>query len=702
MKLPTLTIIPPNSLCTGCITKNQNNGLSYIHLYKYDHNKRLTRYDSWDYWQQEKRYSITYEYDFAGNEIKRDENIEIVVEKQIIETHEAITTNTYDKNGHLLNSNLKIDGKPPVLIRSLVYDSIGRPVADNAGVGIRYRYDIQSHLVGIDSPLFSQAIWYGKGLNVNSSPSYKYINATHSSWKEEKYSHYESYSYDSHGHLLGSCTDNNLICEEFDVNLDASVVGIKRTYRGDIVQDFTIANSEKLIVSLRDVSTPYWSESVGRFPSGDFTLLYDISGRLISDSSREIASISYHKHGSFPYSVKMSDGSISTSDYLPDGSLIKRTFSNRIINTVLRIDANGDTIKKERPTIKTTSHFYYGNFEMCSGKWRYNLPNGHYDLANNTYYWHIHDFLGSTMVITDALGNVYQNTGYFPSGTPYSLPIGNLYKSFDEASDRLHLGNRWLGFKALDWYDNTARIHDPLLARFTTTDPLYEKYPYASPWSHCLSNPINIVDPNGLDNWILDNKGYIISHEESTDYDTFSLADDHGNINEENILRLPYGTLLKFYASTDSYGRPYDCYKLRGDNSSSLLFEFLSQRINIEFSQSKLGLTGDSGLNYITTSHVENSETGMANLITNQLRYGYTIRELIHSHPGNTPYPSGIINENSGDIFFAKTIEKYITPKPVFKIFIPQNLTYIPYSGSSTPEDFGFSSSMFGKHNYPR
>lgn len=35
----------------------------------------------------------------------------------------------------------------------------------------------------------------------------------------------------------------------------------------------------------------------------------------------------------------------------------------------------------------------------------------------------------------------------------------------DAKADQLHIGNRWIGHKSLDLYDNTARMHDPLLAR---------------------------------------------------------------------------------------------------------------------------------------------------------------------------------------------------------------------------------------------
>ena len=64
-------------------------------------------------------------------------------------------------------------------------------------------------------------------------------------------------------------------------------------------------------------------------------------------------------------------------------------------------------------------------------------------------------------------------------------------------TDRLHIGNRYLSYVGLDWYDNTARMHDPLLMRFTSPDPLASKYPGLSPWAHTAVNPVNLIDPDG-------------------------------------------------------------------------------------------------------------------------------------------------------------------------------------------------------------
>jgi len=51
----------------------------------------------------------------------------------------------------------------------------------------------------------------------------------------------------------------------------------------------------------------------------------------------------------------------------------------------------------------------------------------------------------------------------------------------------------------LDTYDYGARGYYPTMGRFMTVDPLAEKYYSISPYAYCAGNPVNTIDPNGMD-----------------------------------------------------------------------------------------------------------------------------------------------------------------------------------------------------------
>lgn len=49
----------------------------------------------------------------------------------------------------------------------------------------------------------------------------------------------------------------------------------------------------------------------------------------------------------------------------------------------------------------------------------------------------------------------------------------------------------------LDWYDYVARWLDGVGGRWSSMDPLCEKYYSVSPYVYCSGNPVMIVDPDG-------------------------------------------------------------------------------------------------------------------------------------------------------------------------------------------------------------
>jgi len=57
-----------------------------------------------------------------------------------------------------------------------------------------------------------------------------------------------------------------------------------------------------------------------------------------------------------------------------------------------------------------------------------------------------------------------------------------------------------------DTYDYGARGYYATTGRFSTPDPMAEKYYSISPYVYCGGNPVNRIDPNGMD-WFTSTNG---------------------------------------------------------------------------------------------------------------------------------------------------------------------------------------------------
>src|SRR5690606_9667084 len=65
--------------------------------------------------------------------------------------------------------------------------------------------------------------------------------------------------------------------------------------------------------------------------------------------------------------------------------------------------------------------------------------------------------------------------------------------------------------KETGMYYYGARYYDPRISIFISVDPLAEKYPNYTPYHYVHQNPINMIDPTGMeaDGWYEDGEGKI-------------------------------------------------------------------------------------------------------------------------------------------------------------------------------------------------
>ena len=208
---------------------------------------------------------------------------------------------------------------------------------------------------------------------------------------------------------------------------------------------------------------------------------HDVGGRLTEDG-RTGVSVSYDVTG-MPETTRTSvpggDVAETFHSYLSDGTRL---------GVSMILDAGRLQVR--------TGYVNYGSltFREIGGQQSFesSLFGGGVILSDGVRYF-TRDHLGNTRVVTDGSGNVVERDDYYPFGERH-----------EDSSMPTTATNRWrfagkeiqpLG--STGWIDFGARQYDSFLGRWTTVDPLAEKYPGFSPYLYCAGNPVNYVDRSG-------------------------------------------------------------------------------------------------------------------------------------------------------------------------------------------------------------
>ena len=114
--------------------------------------------------------------------------------------------------------------------------------------------------------------------------------------------------------------------------------------------------------------------------------------------------------------------------------------------------------------------------------------------AEMRYHFFVTAHLGNVRVVVNDAGLVEQVNQFYPYGEAtdmgQALPasVDNPYKWG---------GKEWDEDQGA--YDFGARMYSAADARWTTMDPMSEKYYHISPYAYCAGDPVNLVDPDGRD-----------------------------------------------------------------------------------------------------------------------------------------------------------------------------------------------------------
>lgn len=214
----------------------------------------------------------------------------------------------------------------------------------------------------------------------------------------------------------------------------------------------------------------YFNFKDGASQSDEYT--YDKNGNMTKDLNKNISSIQYNSLN-LPSKVNFSDGKYLDYAYSAIGEKQSVNFSVLV--------AGGN-------------YTYCGNFIYYNGALNKILIDGGYISISGTtptYHYYLKDHLGNNRVVVNASGTVKQVTHYYPFGGYFGEGTGSSYQAYK------YNGKEFERLVSEDWYDYGARHMSPNVGRFTTMDPMAEKYYNVSPYAYCGNNPILRIDDDG-------------------------------------------------------------------------------------------------------------------------------------------------------------------------------------------------------------
>ena len=464
-----------------------------------------------------------------------------------MESHTDIYRHGYDHAGRLTYLSLQHDNGSLTTLQTNTYDEFGRLIRQTLNDGatsIDYTYNIHGWLKTIESPNFSQSLYYELKPDYSTGCYNGNISANHISLISENettettQTFEYAYKYDSLNRLteasitgsigssvpiaitslppMGPSMDIPKYSTGYSYDYNGNLLNLVRYGRTGI-SSYVMADSlmysytGNQIKSISDLSNHISSSTQTLFDDladEEVEYTWDANGNMTSDLNKGITSIEYN-HLHLPRRVEFADGHISEYLYDATGRKLQSKYlvDNRV---VFAASISGETEEAEEMSDSDAKEYETLFVRDYCDKYIYKNNESERLLTPNGFYT---DSLGYVYFIQDYQGNVvnlYPNvsTSYWALYYPYGTPI----LSLNEINPYLYSAKEFDGMNGHYRYDFHARWHDPQLGRFTTPDPLCEKYYAISPYSFCAGNPVNFTDPTGMDVAVLLNTENIVGH----------------------------------------------------------------------------------------------------------------------------------------------------------------------------------------------
>lgn len=349
---------------------------------------------------------------------------------------------------------------------------------------------------------------------------------------------------------------------------------------------------------------------------------YDANGNLTKDLNKNIVDIQYN-YLNLPSRVLFKNGDNISNVYSADGTKLRTV--QVIGEDTLTTDYCGNVIYENGVAVRLM------------------IETGYVTLADTTYHYFIKDHQGNVRVVADGHGNVEEVNDYYPFGGLMSTSSRQSVQPYKYNGKELETAN------GLNWYDYGARRYDPVLGRWNGVDPSCEKHYGWSPYTYCKNNPVLRVDPDGKDDYTINNRGrlsWVRVEGSKTDVLKSTSGAEPIVVNDKGLLSGMYkmqkanqNAGMEFYNSTMNLDDAAAVFKFGADNTKA------EWKLDIYDDQgNKTAIIGTSGREGSVFSDVQDKLKVKGDKIVD-----------LHSHPYNdiaSDKDMKILKINTGAIYY--------------------------------------------------
>ena len=583
----------PKGLLTGtAIGRLDSSGVSgydYKAIY-YDDRGRVIQTRSTNH-----KSGLDYEYigyDYIGNVLKRQHFQMVPGTASQTETY----TYEYDTAGRLTKTKHKLNTNSEVTLHQNTYNELGQlSQKTNGGISAAtesYTYNVRSWLKTITAgTLFSETLYYNDTYG-GSTPQYG-GNVSAMTWKADSKTRGYKFTYDNFSRLTNAqYMENGSASTHYNTEYTYDRMGnlktLKRYGKQDngtygLIDNMTYTYTGNQPYQIQDMATDPTYSGAFNFNdpinmAGEYT--YDKNGNMTKDLNKNISSLGYN-FLNLPTSITYSSGKSATYIYDATGKKLQTSYKASASATAVPTD-------------------YCGNMIYENGVLKQVLVGGGYLSVTGTpfYFYYLKDHLGNNRVVVSPAGTATQINHYYPFGGLFGESTGNTgqrYKYNGKEFDRTH---------GLDWYDYGARHMTPDVGRFTTIDPMAEKYYSISPYAYCANNPVNAIETEGKDITFLiasngangfghmgaiignnSNYYYITAGATNTNWKIFSNSNQEGGISIFKIDSSSMKGAIEIVRNTDkvnSYYNDYLTFHTSDKMDEAMLNEALEKKNNFK------------------------------------------------------------------------------------------------------------------------